>query len=318
MSAMTAPSGEQHVLVHGDQMAVIAEVGATLRSYDVGATPVCWGFAEDQICGGSRGQVLAPWPNRLRDGRYEFEGVAGLAALDEPERSNAIHGIVRWAPWRLVEKSTSAARLEYRIHPQPAYPYRLLLEIEYRLGDAGLAVLLQATAEGDRRTPFGVGFHPYLAVGPGRADATRVALPARTRIVLDERALPVGLQEIAGTPFDLVASPGPASHHGSLGSMRLDDCLTHLVVESDGRWYAELLREDQELPVVLWADAVFKYIMCFTGDTLAPDDRRLGVAVEPMTCPPDALRTGEDLIVLQPGATFVGNWGIAPAGLMTR
>jgi aldose 1-epimerase len=302
------------VLAWRDQRAAIAEVGATLRAYDSGGTPVCWGFAEDRICGGGRGQVLAPWPNRLRDGAYEFEGVPGRAPLDEPGRSNAIHGLVRWVPWRLVEKSPAAVRLAYLLHPQPAYRYRLALEIEYRLGDSGLSVTLQATSEDDRRLPFGAGFHPYLAAGPGGADASRVALPARRRLLLDERALPLGSEAVAGTPYGAVASDEPVERHEPVGSLRIDDCFTDLVVD-DGRWRAEIVPGGRERPTVLWAEAVFKYIMCFTGDTLSSADRRLAVAVEPMTCPPDALRTGEDLIVLEPGEVFRGSWGIVPAGI---
>jgi aldose 1-epimerase len=67
--------------------------------------------------------------------------------------------------------------------------------------------------------------------------------------------------------------------------------------------------------VRVWVDAAFRYLMVYTGDTLEPADRRrAGIAIEPMTCPPNALRTGVDLIELEPSETWRGTWGIAPGG----
>ncbi|MGH8894923.1 MAG: aldose 1-epimerase family protein, partial [Actinomycetes bacterium] len=68
------PTGTQHRLVYADQVAVVAEMGATLRSYDVAGLPVVDGFGANVRPDGGRGQILAPWPNRVRDGRYSFAG----------------------------------------------------------------------------------------------------------------------------------------------------------------------------------------------------------------------------------------------------
>jgi len=309
------PSGTQYRLEHGDQRAVVTEVGATLRTYEVRGSEVCWGFGEDEMCGGGRGQVLAPWPNRLRDGRYEFEGTPAQVPLDEPERGNAIHGLVRWAPWGLVEHGRSAVRLEHVLHPQPAYPFRLRIEIEYRLDDGGLTVSVRAVAEGDRRTPFGLGFHGYLAAGAGGVDAARLAVPAERRLVLDERMIPVGVEDVRGTAYEVVAGSLPCAAREPIGALRLDDCFTGIAVGGDGRWHAELLVSDAPAPVELWADDAFGYAMVYSGDTLAEPDRRRAIALEPMTCPPDALRTGDDLVVLEPGEAFAASWGIVPPGL---
>ena len=310
---MVPPSGEQHVLSHGSQEVVVTEVGATLRSYTDDGRPVCWGFDEDEMCGGSRGQVLAPWPNRLRDGTYEFAGKHAHAAIDEPARSNAIHGIVRWIPWQVVDRrSAGAVRLGVVIHPQPAYPFRLRLDIEYRLGDHGLAVTLRATSESDTPVPFGAGFHAYLSPAPVTVDEVRLAVPATTRLLLDERALPTGSEPVAGTRFEVVAGPDPLEKREPIGSLRLDDCLTGMLLDDDGRWRARLAAGRTSDATVVWADAIYRYAMCFTGDTLAAPDTRRGIAVEPMTCPPDALRSGTDLVVLEPGESWRGACGIRP------
>ena len=132
------PSGEQHVIHSGGSEAIVTEVGAALRTFTVDGAAVIDGFAEDERSSAGRGQVLAPWPDRLDNGHYVFGGLTGRAALDEPELSNAIHGMVRWVPWRLVSHSPDAVGLGCALHPQPGYPWRLDLQVEYRLTDDGI------------------------------------------------------------------------------------------------------------------------------------------------------------------------------------
>jgi aldose 1-epimerase len=92
--------------------------------------------------------------------------------------------------------------------------------------------------------------------------------------------------------------------------VRLDDSFTDLVADPDGRWRARFTPAPEGGAVVVWAEAIFAHAMCYTGETLAPDDRRAAVAVEPMTCPPNALRSGVDVIALPPGGSFHASWGI--------
>jgi aldose 1-epimerase len=147
------PSGEQHEIQHGDQVVVVTEVGATLRTYAAGGLDVLDGFSVDEPSSAGRGQVLAPWPNRLDGGRYEFDGRPGAAAIDEPQLGNAIHGIVRWLPWLLASKTDDAVALGCVLHPQPAYPWRLELSVEYRLGADGLSVATQAANASSEPAP---------------------------------------------------------------------------------------------------------------------------------------------------------------------
>ena len=109
--APSPPTGEQFEIRAGGHGAVIAAVGATLRSYRVDGHDVIDGFSIDETSSAGRGQVLAPWPNRLEDGTYEFDGRQGVAALDEPEHSNAIHGLVRWLVWHPVARSADGVTL---------------------------------------------------------------------------------------------------------------------------------------------------------------------------------------------------------------
>ena len=301
----TSATGDQWVIGHGDQRAVITEVGATLRSYTVADRPVIDGFGPDQWSQGSRGQVLAPWPNRLGDGRYSFEGVEAQAPLDEPSRGNAIHGLVRWVPWRMAGRAQNRVSMSYELRPSPAYPYSLQLTVEYRLGRDGLTVTTDAENFGPTDLPFGLGFHPYLTLGTPIVDELRLTVPAEQRLLTDDRGLPIGRQPVADTEYDFV-------HGRSIGPTRLDTGYAALRRDPDGRARVELDHPGGAEGTTVWADERFGYFMVYTGDTLDPARRRKAVAVEPMTCPPDAFRSGTDLVILRPGGRWTASWGIRP------
>ncbi len=144
------PTGTQHELTHGDQVAVVTEMGATLRAYEVGGRPVIAGFPATHRPDGGRGQVLAPWPNRIRDGRYSFGGEEHQLGLTEVPKRNAIHGLVRWTGWQLAERGATDVSLTTTVWPQTGYPFLLRLRATYRLGDDGLDVALHARNDGDR------------------------------------------------------------------------------------------------------------------------------------------------------------------------
>jgi aldose 1-epimerase len=296
-------SGLQHEIVYRRHRAVITEVGATLREYAFGDRAVVDGFGLDEICHDGRGQVLAPWPNRLGDGRYDFESVAGRAALDEPSASNAIHGLVRWLPWSVDSKTSEAVSLGCVLHPQPAYPWRLALKVGYQLGSDGLTVTATAVNEAASPAPFGVGFHPYLTLGGTTIDEARLRLSARRRVVTDARGLPVGSADVAGTEFDF-------QEPRLLGATALDTCFGDL--ERDGGGTARVDLEQGGYRVTVWMDRAFHFVMAYTADKVSPQRARKSIAVEPMSCPPDALRSGTDLVRLVPGGAWSGRWGIYP------
>jgi len=293
------PSGEQVELSAGDQRVVVVGLGGGLRSYFDGDRSVLDGYSVVTMCGSGRGQLLAPWPNRIEDGRYEFDGESYQLALDEPERRNAIHGLVRWSHWSVVEQATDRAALEHRLHPTPGYPFTLDLRVEYALGDDGLTVRVEATNVGQDACPYGFGAHPYLAAGDDLVDGLELRVPAETALISDERSIPVGRQSVDGTELDF-REPRP------IGAVRLDHCFTDLERDADGRARVELGGA-----ATLWVDESFPYLMIFTGDAL-PDVARRSLAVEPMTCAPNAFRSGDGLIRLEPGGSHEASWGIVP------
>jgi aldose 1-epimerase len=301
-----SPTGEGWAIAHGRQEAVITEVGATLRSYTLGGHDVVSGFGPLEWSHAGRGQVLAPWPNRLGNGSYEWQGVHAQAALDEPALNNAIHGLVRWLPWRLDACAQNVVALTCTIHPTPGYPWSVELRCEYRLRRDGLVVTTQATGVGEMAAPFGIGFHPYLAAGEGPIDTARLSIPASRWLVLDARRLPTGEQR------DVTGSEKDFRTGRIIGPMQLDTAFSALERGHDAVARACLEDPVTGRGVELWVDDRFRYLMCYTADTVEEERRRRAVAIEPMTCPPDAFRSGRDLIVLEPGEAWEGSWGLRP------
>jgi len=301
---MNAPSGEQVEIAYGDQRVVVVEVGGGLRTYSADGRAVLDGYGPDEMSRSGRGQVLIPWPNRLEDGSYEFDGRRHQAPIDDLEENDAIHGLVRWAAWSARRRAPESVVMEHLIHPRPGYPFSLALGIEYTLSDAGLTVTTTATNTGHDPCPYGCGAHPYLTLGTEQIDSLVLRAPGATVLSSDERGLPTGRSPVVGTEYDF-RQPRP------IGSTRLDSCFTDLERDGDGRARVALTTEAGDAGITLWADEQYGYLMLFTGDPL-PDVARRSLAVEPMTCPPNAFRTGEAVIRLEPGGSVTSTWGITP------
>ena len=301
------PSGEQVMIRHGRHEADTVALAAGLRAYRVDGRDLVDGFAEDERPSGGRGQTLVPWPNRVAAGRYDLDGEQQLA-LTEPEHGNAIHGLARWVLWQPVDVRESAVTWRHLVPPQPGWPTSLECHVTYRLDDDGLTVGTRARNVGARRCLYGTGAHPYLTVGTALVDDATLTLPAARCFDTDDHGVPVGERAVDGTPADL-RSPQ------RIGERVLDTAYADLTRDGDGRWRARLEAPDGG-GVVLWADGAYGFAQVFTGDTLPVDVRRRGVAIEPMTCPPDAFnaadRAAAGVVVLEPGDEHEATWGISP------
>jgi aldose 1-epimerase len=206
-----APSGRQFEIAFGAQRATIVEVGAGIRAYRDGRRDVLHPYDVDAMSDGAHGSPLIPWPNRLRDGRYGFDGTDYQLALTEPEKNNAIHGLLRWRPWQAVAHEADHVVMATTLHPMQGYPFTLDVRIEYRLAQDGLTVRTTAANIGDRPAPYGCGQHPYLSPGTGTVDACTLTLDAGTRILTGRR-----IRRGHG-----VRLPGRAQDRRSAGRLRL-------------------------------------------------------------------------------------------------
>jgi aldose 1-epimerase len=301
---MIGPSGQQVEISHGDQRVLVVEVGGGLRTYSIAGRAVLDGYGADEMSSSSRGQVLIPWPNRLENGSYEFAGGRHQAPIDDPAEIDAIHGLVRWASWTIGRRRPESVVMEHLLHPRPGYPFSLALRIVYALSDTGLSVTTTATNCGPRPCPYGCGFHPYLTLGTKRIDSLVLRVPGGAVLTSNERGIPSGRTPVEGTEYDF-RRPRP------IGPMRLDSCFTDLERGEDGLAHVRLEDHESGDALTLWVDNRYGYLMLFTGDPL-PDVNRRSLAVEPMSCPPNAFRSGEGLIRLEAGASFTSWWGITP------
>ena len=293
-------TGEQYALSAGPYQAVITESGASLRELTRDGRPLVLSHGADEPAPAAFGHLLIPWPNRVDRGRYSYGGAEHQLDVSEPARDCAIHGLVRWAPWRAAEHEPHRVRLTHRLLATGGYPFRLDLEAEYSLdASEGLRVRMTARNPGARTAPYGHGAHPDLTVGEPIDECT-VRLLADRYLPVNDRMIPCGPSEdVTGTEYDLRTGP-------LLGGRRIDNAFADLNRDGGGRVWVVLSGGGRT--VRLWADEAHPWMEIYTADD-TPDPRR-GLGVEPMTCPPNAFASGEGLVHLEPGAEFTGTWGI--------
>jgi aldose 1-epimerase len=300
------PTGRQFELRRGGVRAVITEVGATLRELRVGGLEVLRGFPPDGMPEASRGQVLIPYPNRVDRGRYAFHGRSLELPLDEPQRTNAMHGLVRWLNWAPLSQTPSRLVMGLVLHARDGYPFVLSLRVAYTLTRSGLRVRQSVRNLGGEPAPYGAGFHPYLSVGTAAIDECVLTLPARTYFLVNARLIPTGRAAVAGTPLDF-------GERRPIGDTMMDTGFTDLLRDPDGFARVELAAPGGSPKISLLMDRAYQVVQLFTGDGLPAPERRRALAVEPYTCAPNAFNNGIGLRVLEPGGCFSSVWEIAAA-----
>ena len=308
-------SGTQHALRAGDYEAVVASIGATLRSLTHRGRDLVVPFEADEVRPAYRGATLAPWPNRVVDGRYSFGGRDFQLSLTEPARSHALHGLATWLDFEAIDKGSDHVTLEAVIPPQTAYPWRVVVTTTFALGPEGLTQTVTARNESDEPAPWGTGPHPYLVAGDGHVDDWTLALPAgQVLAVTPDRLIPTELQAVdADDParFDF-RSPRP------IGAAEIDHAYTGLLRDADGQATVTVTDASGTGVAMTW-DASCPWVQIHTADQPEPEHSRLGLAVEPMTCAPDAFNApGYDydagLIVIEPEASVSASWRIVAIG----
>jgi aldose 1-epimerase len=311
----TPLSGTQHHIRAGDYEADVAAVGASLRSLRYDGRDLVIPFEADELRPVFRGATLAPWPNRVVDGRYEFEGRHLQLALSEPERGHALHGLAAWIAFDAVDVSEDTVELVATIQPQMGYPWRVQVETTYILGPAGLTQSVRATNLSDSRAPWGTGPHPYLVAGTGPVDDWILELPATLVLeVTEDRLAPLGLVAVD----DKHADRFDYRSGGRIGAARIDHAFTGLAPASDGQVTVRLTAASGSGVTISW-DSACPWVQIHTADLpggAAQAGHRAGLAVEPMSCAPDAFNAGSyehetGLLVLEPGVSTEAAWTIA-------
>ena len=309
-------SGTQHILRSGEYEAAVASVGASLRTLRFRGRDLVVPYACDQVRPAYRGATLVPWPNRVVDGRYAFAGAEHRLALTEPARSHALHGLGTWLDWEAVGKDADQVTLEGVVQPQAGYPWRLTVRTVFALAANGLTQTVTAVNESSDPAPFGTGPHPYLVAGTGTVDDWMLDLPASDLLeVTPDRLAPTGLAPAAAVDAERFDYRTPRR----IGTAEIDHAYTGLVRGADGLATVRLTDDTGSGVAMIW-DAACPWVQIHTAD-LTPGDpgHRAGLAVEPMTCAPDAFNADAypydaGLRVIEPGASVSASWRIAAIG----
>ena len=297
-------SGEQVELASGRLRLTIVTVGGGLRELTCDGWAVLDGYGPDEVALGAYGQALIPWPNRLADGVYEFEGNRYQLPLTEPDKHNAIHGFARWLQWQVEKREPSRAVLTLLLYPRAGYPFALHIAIEYTLSSSGVTVRTTARNVGRSALPYANGFHPYISVGTPAVDRCQLRIAAASWLPIDDQGIPTGRKHVEGSEYDFRTAR-------EIGATRLDTGYADLIRDEDGMARVELESPDRSRMVSVWMDHSYRYVMAFSGDSL-PDAarRRRALGVEPMSAAPNAFQSGEGLRTLRPGEAWSTTWGI--------
>ena len=299
-------NGQEFRLAAGDYTASIVQRGGALRQLTFQGRDLVVPFDAAAPIPDYRGIIAAPWPNRIADGSYRHDGAVRHLPLTEPARRTALHGLVFDQLWTLHSGSADTLSLGCDLGDSPGYPFRLSLRLDYRLDAAGLHTTVTATNTGEGNAPYGVCPHPYLLAGPAPLDEWTLELPAQTFLdVTTDRLLPLGTRPVAGHEFDF-RTPR------TIGATEIDHAFTDIKYDDDGTARV-VVRDPSGTGVGMSWDRNSPWLQVHTADKPTPLPNRLGLAVEPMTCPPDAFNSGQDLVRLEQGSVHQAHWSIFAA-----
>lgn len=285
----------------GGVTAMVSPRAASLRSLTVGGIDLVEPTAHHLQPPGMSGAVLVPWPNRVEDAEWHYEGQTLRLALTEPALGHALHGLLAGHDFTVGQRTAGSVALRARIDPSPGYPFRLEVVVGYHVLDDGVGVAVVVENRGTGTAPVAVGAHPYLRVAAWATDDLTVAIDADHEWDLDARHIPRHRYPVPRVgppraPHRIEDLPRHALYEADPGST---DGLIHAVSAPDGR------------RVELHADPGLRWTQLYIEPALDTEDgTRRAVAIEPMSAPPNALRTGTDLRLLDHGESARWTWRI--------
>ncbi len=293
-------------LTRGSMRLVCAPYGASLRGLTRNGLPVVTGYtgAENKV--GGQGDVLVPFPGRVRDGRYEFGGQTYQMERNDKETPSAIHGFLRHVVWETAAQDSESVTFQaaFGKDDYAGYPFALRATVTYQLTDNGMTCAFMVENVGDGPAPVGAGFHPYFSVGSETIDGDTLSVPFAATLEFDA-LLPTGnVLPVDGTEWDFRA-PRP------IGATVFNTCYLHPTRDADGLARIRLSNAQTGRAVTVTLDRAFDFVVLYSGDPLPAPHRRASLAIEPMTCGSDAFNHPEwGLAVLAPSQTLSGQWDV--------
>lgn len=282
--------------------ATVSARAASLRQLTVDGMDLVESTAGFADAPGMAGAILVPWPNRVENATWDLDGKPQHLEVTEEEFGHANHGLLAFTDYQVVTKTEERIELTATISDRAGYPFVLDVDTVYSLTPHGIRVLHQVTNQSTRPAPFALGAHPYLRHGEADVRDLTLRISASTASEMDDRHIPRGAFSVEGTAWDLRQGRrvSEAVAHASYSDLEVEgDEVVHRLGGPYGRW------------TELWAQPQFRWTQIYVTNELPSDSGgRTAVAVEPMTAPPNALRTGQDIFWIEPGSRWMGEWGI--------
>ncbi|MBK7938053.1 MAG: hypothetical protein IPJ82_13600 [Lewinellaceae bacterium] len=231
--------------------------------------------------------LLFPFPNRLKDGRYNWLGTQYEFPLNNAATGNAIHGFIRDESFEVVyvflAQDEASILCSYTYGGEyPFYPFPFVIEVEFSIHNNGTFTLETACRNlHDRPIPVGFGWHPYFRL-TDKADKHRMQLPPCEKVTIDERMIPTGERQVYGD----------FRKKRTVEDTFLDNCFCSL---NAGGSYRMILEGAGRSLAVQASSRQFPFFQVFTPP------HRESIALEPMSCNVDAFNNGEGLVALGPG-----------------
>ncbi|MEU6770648.1 aldose 1-epimerase [Streptomyces sp. NPDC046759] len=309
--------------------AVLALRGATLLSWQVRHGPagrlkeLTDGYRDEEELlsqDGVRAGLMAPFTNRIADGRYRYDGHDHDLLPGRLGARTIYHGFARETPFELAHATTTAdsARLLLRttsIRPgrYPGYPFALDLEAEFTVTARELSIEIRATNVGDATAPCAVGWHPYFTLSRPIDDLV-LHIPAHTLIRTDPSLIP-----LPGADATLPLDHCPEVDFRApkrVGGAVVDACYADLTPGPGGRIETVLADPATGEELRVWQYGGYMHV--FTGDTLARD-RRASIALEPVETMTNAFNRPEHTaaLALEPGRRREFSFGVTHAAPAT-
>jgi aldose 1-epimerase len=246
------------------------------------------------------GAVLAPWQNRLANGEWvDPKGRTLRNPINEVSLGNAHHGLVFDAEFSVKEQITNSITFEHLIGESAGYPFKVNLEISYELTEFEFTCRFTATNKGQEIAPFVIGFHPYFAIGD--SSQAFLTLPAESFYTQTKSKTPDEKMPSPNSDFDF-------SKGRVLAGLEIDDFFTDLVVNS-GEIVSRL--DTADWVIELHQSENLKHLVVYLTDHFDSDSGVISaLALEPASGAANAFNNQQDLVLINPGESFIGHWGV--------
>ena len=271
---------------------IAPDKGATISDLKLANQSIYDGYSnlEDlETLAWGRGILLGPFPNRLKDGKYSFEGKNYQFPINDTATGTALHGFVNQLKFTLGDVKLNEEKASISCHTYydgnfEYYPFPFLAEIQYSLSKKeGLSLCFSITNRGKSNMPVGLGWHPYFTLSE-KVNNSTLQLPKLEMIEIDGSMIPTGKL----TPFNIFEKLA------KIDDFVLDNCFK---LEQSNE-FARVIIEGEKGRLIYTQSTDIPYLQVFTPP------HRNSIALEPMTCNVDAFNNEDGLKILAPNETI--------------